>query len=187
LATGELVLRPSESLDGSSTVGVTGADRQEDLADVDTSDGTVGLTPGTTHTGLESIRTGTRQHLVDTDDVEGVGTDSHVETILSGNLDEVLVGANTGSFQSLRRKLFVLVGDQVDAGREVVDTGTLTTKIEDTDLGVGDTTVEPGLGVRLVWTLCQNFILFTKSAQTEISTYSCSSGSSERDGGPLLL
>lgn len=32
---------------------------------------------------------------------------------------------------------------------EVVDVGLLTSEIEDTDLGVGDTTVEAGLGVRL--------------------------------------
>jgi hypothetical protein len=37
----------------------------------------------------------------------------------------------------------------VNAEREVVDVGLLTSQIEDTDLGVGNTTVEPGLGVRL--------------------------------------
>lgn len=61
----------------------------------------------------------------------------------------ILVGANTGGFESLRRQLLVLVGDHVHAGREVVDIGLLTSKIEDTDLWVRDTTVEPGLGVRL--------------------------------------
>ena len=53
---------------------VTRADRQQDLADVDTSNGAVGLTPGTTHTRLQSIGPSARQHLVDADDVEGVGT-----------------------------------------------------------------------------------------------------------------
>lgn len=53
---------------------VTGTDRQNDLTDVDTGNGAVGLTPSTTHTGLEPIRSGTRQHLVDTDDMEGVST-----------------------------------------------------------------------------------------------------------------
>lgn len=60
-----------------------------------------------------------------------------------------LVGANTGGFESLRAQLFVLVGDHVDAEREVVDIGTLATEIEDANLGVGDTTVETRLGVRL--------------------------------------
>jgi len=150
LTTRELVLAPSQSLQGGGTVGVTGTDRQEDLTDVDTSDGPVGFTPSTTHTSLKPIRSGTGQHLVDTDDVEGVGTNPQVETILSGNLDKVFVGADTGSFESLRRQLLVLIGHQVDAQRELVDTGTLATKIEDLDFRVGDTTVEPRLGVWLV-------------------------------------
>lgn len=37
----------------------------------------------------------------------------------------------------------------MDAQREVVHAGLLTTQVEDTDLGVGNTTVEPGLRVRL--------------------------------------
>ena len=68
----------------------------------------------------------------------------------------LLVGANTGGFESLGAQLLVLVGDQVDAEGEVVDVGTLTTKIEDTDLGVGYTTVEPGLGVGLNVDSCQS-------------------------------
>ena len=92
LATGELVHGAAEGLDGSSTVGVTGADGQDDLADVHTGNGTLGLTEGTTHTGLETIGSGARQHLVDTDDVEGVHTDTKVETFLTGDLDEVPEG-----------------------------------------------------------------------------------------------
>jgi len=91
LATGELVLRAAESLDGGGAVSVTGAHGQDDLADVDTGDNTVGLAEGAAHSGLQSIGTGARQHLVDTDDVVGVSADAHVETFLSGNLDEVPV------------------------------------------------------------------------------------------------
>lgn len=61
----------------------------------------------------------------------------------------ILVGTDTGSFESLGGKLFVFVGDHVDAKREVVHAGLLTTQVVDTDLGVGNTTVEPGLRVRL--------------------------------------
>jgi hypothetical protein len=129
--------------------GVTGAAGHDDLADVDTGDSAVGLAPGTTHTGLQSIGTGARQHLVDTDDVEGVDADAQVEALLAGELDEVLVGANTGGLEGLGAQLLILVGDEVDAEREVVDVGTLATKIEDADLGVRDTTVVPRLGVRL--------------------------------------
>lgn len=169
LATRELVGGATHGLDGGGAVGVTGADRQENLADVHTGDNTVGLTEGTTHTGLETIGTSARQHLVDTDDVEGVGADTEVETFLTGDLDKVpevvishmsilrysgssgriLVGTDTGSFESFRGKLFVLVGDHVDAQGEVVHGSLLTTQVEDTDLGVGNTTVEPGLRVRL--------------------------------------
>lgn len=150
LATGELVLRATESLQGKSTVGVTSADTQDDLADVDTGDSAVGLTPSTTHTGLQSIGTSARQHLVDADDVVRVGADTQVETFLSGVLDQVLVGANTGGLKSLGAQLLVLVRDEVDAQREVIDGSTLAAQVEDTNLGVGDTTVEPRLGVRLV-------------------------------------
>lgn len=129
--------------------GVTGTERHDDLTDVDTGNGTVGLTPSTTHTSLKSIGTSARQHLVDTDDVEGVGADTEVETLLTGVLDEVLVGANTGGLEGLGAQLLILVGDEVDAEREVVDNGTLAAKIEDANLGVGDTTVEARLGVRL--------------------------------------
>ena len=89
LATGELVGGAAHGLDGGSTVGVTSADGQEDLADVHTGDESVGLTEGTTHTGLETIGTSARQHLVDTDDVVGVGTNTEVETFLTRDLDEV--------------------------------------------------------------------------------------------------
>lgn len=63
---------------------------------------------------------------------------------------DVLVGANTGGFESLGRELLVLVGDEVDTHGEVIHVSLLTAKIEDTDLSIGNTTVEPRLGVRLV-------------------------------------
>jgi hypothetical protein len=76
-----------------------------------------------------------------------VDADTEMEGFLSGGLDEVLVGANTGGLESLGGQLLVLVGDQVDAEREVVYVGLLATEVEDADLGIGDTTVEPALGV----------------------------------------
>ena len=123
------------------------SDGHEDLADVHTGDKTVGLAESTTHTGLEPIGTSARQHLVDTDDVVWVDADTEMETFLSGNLDEVLVGANTGGFESLGRQLLVLVGDEVNAEREVVYIGLLAAEVENADLGIRDTTVEPALGV----------------------------------------
>jgi len=150
LAARELVASTAESLHDDGRVGFLGTDGEDDLADVNTGDSAVGLAPCTTHTGLETIRSGTGQHLVDANNVEGVDTDTQVERILSGSLRHVLVGANTGGFQSLRRQLFILIRDQVGAEGEVIDRGTLTAKIENSDLGVGDTTIVPRLGVRLV-------------------------------------
>jgi hypothetical protein len=129
--------------------GVTGTDRHDDLTNVDTGDSAVGLAPGTTHTSLKSIGTGTRQHLVDTDDVEWVGADTEVESFLSSDLNKVLVGADTSGLEGLGTQLLILVGDEVDAEREVVDGSALAAKIVDANLGIGDTTVEPGLGVGL--------------------------------------
>jgi hypothetical protein len=60
-----------------------------------------------------------------------------------------LVGADTGSLESLGAQLFILVGNQVDAQGELVDVRTLSAKVEDADLGIRYTTVEPRLGVRL--------------------------------------
>lgn len=72
-----------------------------------------------------------------------------MEALLAGVLDKVLVGANTGGLEGLGAQLLILVGDEVDAQREVVDGGALAAQVEDADLGVRDTTVEPRLGVRL--------------------------------------
>merc|ERR1719426_643369 len=82
LAARDLALRAAESLAGSVALILTGADRQEDLADVHTGDGAVGLAEGTTHTGLETICTSARQHLVDTHDVERVSANAEVESFL---------------------------------------------------------------------------------------------------------
>jgi len=143
LATWELVLSTAESLNGSWLVSIPRSDRQDDLANVHASNETVWLAESTTHTRLQSIGTSARQHLVDTDDVEWVGADAEVETFLTGDLDHVLVGADTGGFEGLGGELLILVGDKVDACWEVVDGRTLAAEIVDSDLCVGDTTVEP--------------------------------------------
>jgi hypothetical protein len=142
-----LVLATPQSLESCGAVGVPGSDGHEDLADVHTSDKTVGLAESTTHTSLKPISSSARQHLVDTDDMVGVDTDTEMETFLSGDLDEVLVGANTGGLESLGGQLLVLVGDQVNAEREIVYVRALAAKIENADLGIRYTTVEPALGV----------------------------------------
>lgn len=66
--------------------------------------------------------------------MERVDANPHVEGILPRCLRNVLVGANTCSFESLARELFVLVGHKMAAKGEIIDRGTLTAQVEDTNL-----------------------------------------------------
>jgi len=150
LPAGELHLGSSESLDSGSLMLVLAPEGDQTLSDVDTSDGTLGFSECTSHTSLEPISTSTRQHLVDSQDVEGMFSDSDVEAILAYELDHVLVSTDTGSLESFRGELFLLVRDKMDTSGEIVDMSPLATKIIDPDLGVGDTTAEPRFRVRLV-------------------------------------
>lgn len=149
LAAGELELGTAEGLSGNTCVLVLAADRHEDLANADTSSGTDGLTEGTTHTGLETIGTCARQHLVDAEHVEGVCADAEVEGVLTCRLGQELVGADTGCLKCLRRDLLILKREHVHAAGEVIDVCLLAAQIERADLGVGDTTAVARLDVRL--------------------------------------
>ena len=100
--------------------------REQDLTNIHTSNTSVGLAPRPAHSGLEPIGTGTGQHLVDANNMVGVGTDAEVETFLASDFDEVsvtlkdqwvcsencrfesaeesiLVGADTSGFKGFRR------------------------------------------------------------------------------------
>ena len=168
---------------------------QELYAHVDSGDGTVRLSPSTSHTLLQPIGTGARQHFVDSDDVEGVHSDSHVEGLLSGGLHDVLVGANSGSLESLGRELLVLVGDEVAAEGEVIDGSLLSSEIVDSDLGVRDTTVVSGLGEPAGQSSStrpqsRSEVLTKRRGSVKchlckLTACSCSIGSSERDVDPF--
>jgi len=150
LSAGEFVHRSSQGLDGGGAVAVSSSDGEKNLTNIDTSDGSVGLAPCTPHTSLQSIGTSTGQHLVDSDDMVWVGPDTEMETFLPSDFDKVLIGANASSFKSLRAQLFVFIGNHVNTKRELVDIGTLSSKIEDSNLGIWYTTVESRLWVWLV-------------------------------------
>jgi co-chaperonin GroES (HSP10) len=75
-----------------------------------------------------------------------VNPDPQVESLFTGSLDNVLVGANSSSLQSLGGQLLVLVGNEMATEGEVVDIGPLSSQIKDSNLGVGDTTIVSGLG-----------------------------------------
>ncbi|RUP52064.1 hypothetical protein BC936DRAFT_142281 [Jimgerdemannia flammicorona] len=57
------------------------------------------------------IGASTGQHLIDTDDVEGMHANTHVEGILARDLGDVFVAANAAGFEGLGRNLLVLVRD----------------------------------------------------------------------------
>lgn len=150
LLTRELELAAAKSLNDHSLVGILRANGHQDLANVDACHSTGGLTKSATHTGLETIRTGARKHFVDADDVEGVHTNTHMEAILTTHLADILVGTDTGCLQSLTGELLTFQGNQMDTERELVHSGLLATQVIDTNLGVGNTTAEARLGIRLV-------------------------------------
>jgi hypothetical protein len=128
-----LILRPPQSFNSGRAVVVTSPHRENDLPDVDAGNCSVRLAPCSAHTGLEPIRTGTGQHLVDADDMEWVGAvelglaklqwsfpvwtsmrggslpNSHMESIFSSDLHKIFIRANARCFKGLGRKLFVLV------------------------------------------------------------------------------
>lgn len=142
LLTSKLELGTTETLYHTGDILLTATNGHEDLADIDTSGNTNGLTKGTTHTGLETISTSAGQHLVDAENVEGVNTHAQVETVLTSDLGEVLVCADTSSLKGLRRYHLTLEGDHVHSGGESLDGGLLVSDIIDTDTGIGDTTTE---------------------------------------------
>ena len=150
LAAGELEHGSSQGLLGVLDVLGAGSDRHEDVADVDASGTAVGLAVGLSHTLLESIGTSAGEHLVDSENVPRVHSDSHVESVLTCLDLHVLVGSDTGGLQSLRSDLLLLAGDEVNAVGELVVGSLLSADVVDSELRVGHTTVVAGLGVGLV-------------------------------------
>ena len=66
--------------------------------------------------------------------MERMNSHTQMEGILARRLGHILVSTNTRSFQSLAGKLFILVRHKVGTERELVDVGTLTPEVENTDL-----------------------------------------------------
>jgi hypothetical protein len=81
---------------------ITRSHREKNLANVHTGDTSIGLSPSTTHTSLQSIGTGTGQHLIDADDMVWVSANSEMETFLSGYLDQVPITKNVSIFGQSR-------------------------------------------------------------------------------------
>merc|ERR1712168_272819 len=151
LATWELELGPPQGLQCSSFVVVFASDRHQWLSDVDTCNRTLWFPVSSSHAGLQSVCSCTRQHFVDANDVEGVDPHADVEGVLASDLGHVFVGTDASSFECFGRQLFVFVRHQVHTFGEFVHSCLLLTQIEDSDLRVRDTTAEAGLGVGFVF------------------------------------
>lgn len=106
-------------------------------------------------------------------------TDPQMERVLSGRLGNVLVGADTSSFESLARKLFVFVGDKVSAEGEVVDGSTLSAQVENPDLILTSARVEGLNRAGGPWNQGHPGCI-----ETLDMACSCSTGSSELDDVP---
>jgi len=100
LTSGVLELGSAQGFNNGSPVLVVGSDAHDGLTDVYSCNCTLGFTEGTSHSSLEPISSGTRQHFVDADHMEGMDTHPDVEGILTAVLHQVFVGANTASFKS---------------------------------------------------------------------------------------
>ena len=116
LSTGELELSSSEGLLGVGNVLGGNSDGHEDLSNVDSCGFTESLSEGTSHTLLKSIGSSTRKHLVNSNNVPGVDSHSHVEVLSSALVLHVLVASNSGCLESLRGDLLLLVTNHMDAG-----------------------------------------------------------------------
>ena len=150
LSSGEFELGTAKSLNDVVGVGILGADRHDDLADGDTGSHLHGLTVGVTHTGGQTIGSGAGKHLVLADNVVRVSASSDVVALLAGGLGQVLVASHTGGLKGASSQLLLLVGHKVSNEGEDIDIGLLGTAIVDSDLGVGDTSAESRLNIRLV-------------------------------------
>jgi hypothetical protein len=153
LTSGKLEFGAAQSLDQMRPVHVLATDRQQRLADHDTSHCAQRFAVGATHARLQTIGAGARQHLVDANDVERMHPNATVEVLFADVLHHVLVAADAGGLERLGTQLFILVGDQVHAQRELGAGGLLATQVEDADLRVWHTTAMARLDVWLVLTV----------------------------------
>ena len=126
------------------------SDREEALANSDSSRFTKNLTESTSHTLLESISTSAGKHLIDTNTMERMNSDSEMEVLSTDVNEHVLVGSNSGGFKSFRSDLLLFVTNKMDASWEKSVSSLLLTAIVHSNLGVWDTSVESGFWIRLV-------------------------------------
>ena len=151
LLTWELVSGSSQSFNNNVFVGVFGSTRENNLTNVNSGSQTVRFTPSTSHTLLQSIGTGTRQHFVDSQNMEWMDSDSQMESISPNGFGDVFVSTNTSSFQSFRRQLFQFVGNQMNTQWKFINSGLFFTQIENSDFWIWNSSVVSRFWVRFVF------------------------------------
>ena len=150
LSAWELELCSSQGFSGKLNVVWLNSTRHKDLTNIYSRGFTKGLTEGTSHTLLESICTSTWKHLIDSNHMPWMDSDSHVEMFLTTLNRHVLVTGNSGSFKSFRSDLFLFVANKMDAWWESVVLSLLFTYIVDSQFWVWYTTIEPRLWIWLI-------------------------------------
>ena len=150
LSSWELELSSSEGFFGVWNILVLNSNREKNLSNGDSCGLAESLTEGTSHTLLKSIGSSAGEHLVDSNDVPWVDSDSAVETFSSDLGHHVLVTGNSRSLKSLRGDLLLLVANQMDAGWERIKLGLLLTNIVNSEFWVWYTSVESGFWIWLV-------------------------------------
>ena len=150
LAAGELHLGTSEAFNCELLVLGVESHGEQAGSDLDASALSERLTEGPSHTCLQTIGACAGQHLIDSEHVPGVHSDSQVERLFAALLDHVSVGSNTGSLESFRGNLFLFERVEMHGGWEGVVVCSLLSRVVHTDLGVRHTTVKPRFRVWLV-------------------------------------
>mmetsp|Transcript_12673 Transcript_12673/g.16543 ORF Transcript_12673/g.16543 Transcript_12673/m.16543 type:complete len:206 (-) Transcript_12673:391-1008(-) len=150
LATSKLKFTTTNGLNNMRLTGILGADTDKDLSNINTGGNTNRLSVRVTHTTTQTISTGTRKHLIRTDNMVGVNTDTNVVSFLTNVLCKVLVNGNTACLESLTGNLLLLVTNQVSHKGEKINGSSLGTNVVDLNLTVGYTTAITRLDVRLV-------------------------------------
>ena len=150
LATGKLEFSTTNRFNDMGFMGVLGTDREQNLTNVDAGSDANRFTVRVAHTGTQTIGSGTTQHLIGAQDVEGMGANANVVVVFSNVLGQVLVDGDTASLQGFAADLLFLVAHQVCHKGELIDGGLLGARVKDANLGFRDTTAVPTLDVRLV-------------------------------------
>mmetsp|Transcript_1600 Transcript_1600/g.2578 ORF Transcript_1600/g.2578 Transcript_1600/m.2578 type:complete len:208 (-) Transcript_1600:114-737(-) len=140
LPSSKLELSTTDRLNNVWLGSILSTNRKKNLPNINTGGNTNGLTVRVPHSTGKPISSSARKHLVGTDDMVGVHTNTDVVGILSNSVDQMLVDSNTACLKCLRGDLLLLVTDQVSNEGEQIDGSLLGSHVVNTDLGLGHTT-----------------------------------------------